>query len=59
MRQGDVRGTETNPYDFYDFTYDGLRDGDSPEYLMNGLGQLTDGSKGNCAFVGFFVYKRV
>ena len=43
MRQGDARGTESNFYDFYDFTYDGVRDGD---YLMNGLGQLTDGTKG-------------
>lgn len=41
MRQGDTRGSEN---DFFDFTYDGVLDGN---YLNHGLGQLTDGEKGN------------
>ncbi|XP_045197424.2 discoidin domain-containing receptor 2-like isoform X2 [Mercenaria mercenaria] len=44
MRQGDTRGSET---DFFDFTYDGIRD---KKYLNHGLGQLTDGEKGEHNF---------
>ncbi|XP_060576478.1 discoidin domain-containing receptor 2-like, partial [Ruditapes philippinarum] len=44
MRQGDSRGSEI---DFYDFSYDGMR---YKKYLNNGLGQLTDGKKGEHNF---------
>ncbi|XP_052222204.1 LOW QUALITY PROTEIN: discoidin domain-containing receptor 2-like [Dreissena polymorpha] len=45
MRQGDTRGSEN---DFFDFTYDGTLDPDG--YLYRGLGQLTDGEKGEANF---------
>ncbi|KAH9500698.1 DNA damage responsive protein [Bulinus truncatus] len=44
MPQGHKRGVEV---DFYDYTYDGLREND---YLSNGLGQLTDGALGETNF---------
>ncbi|XP_052789716.1 discoidin domain-containing receptor 2-like isoform X2 [Mya arenaria] len=46
MRQGDTRGSENN---FFDFTYDGTRDPDDT-FLSRGLGQLTDGEKGDANF---------
>ncbi|XP_053381062.1 discoidin domain-containing receptor 2-like isoform X2 [Mercenaria mercenaria] len=44
VRQGDRRGTEL---DFVDFTYDGMR---QESFLLDGLGQLTDGEIGDYNF---------
>ena len=44
VRQGDRRGTEL---DFVDFTYDGMR---QERFLLDGLGQLTDGEIGDHNF---------
>ncbi|XP_060568276.1 discoidin domain-containing receptor 2-like [Ruditapes philippinarum] len=44
VRQGDRRGTEL---DFVDFTYDGMR---QESFLLDGLGQLTDGETGDHNF---------
>lgn len=44
VRQGDRRGTEL---DFVDFTYDGMR---QENFLLDGLGQLTDGEIGDYNF---------
>ena len=48
MRQGDKRGAEV---DFFDFSYDGIKDQKTNfVYLLGGLGQLTDGEKGETNF---------
>ena len=44
MKQGEKRGAEV---DFYDFSYDGII---TPDYLSDGLGQLTDGEIGDTNF---------
>ena len=44
VRQGDKRGTEL---EFFDFTYDGMR---QDNFLLDGLGQLTDGQVGDYNF---------
>lgn len=44
VRQGDRRGTEL---EFPDFTYDGMR---QDNFLLDGLGQLTDGEIGDFNF---------
>lgn len=44
VRQGDRRGNEL---EFFDFTYDGMR---QDNFLLDGLGQLTDGQTGDYNF---------